>query len=99
MLSRDSTSAERLRDSRNVRREGNNRSPPGRIGSYENAPLFLICSEASVCKERLRGETLHESWRNAPLHPAIPALYRATLAPRISRGRLLHSSALAWRPP
>ena len=42
-FSRDSTSAERLNDLRNPRREGNKRSIPGPLGSCYIRPFPLIC--------------------------------------------------------
>src|SRR5580692_6700573 len=71
MFSRDSTSADRLRDFKNKRREGNKRSLPGGLARLEFAPTSYM----------QRTFTLQ-----AP----------GGIAPRTSRGRLPHSSAVAW---
>src|ERR1700693_3559574 len=49
-LSRESTSAEQLRDFRKTRREENKRSLPGPLGSCSNSPLLLIFRVLRLCK-------------------------------------------------
>src|SRR5271170_4585189 len=54
-LSRDKTSADRLRDSKNKRREGNNRSLPGRFGSSRIRSYLLYAARLQFASFGVRG--------------------------------------------